>query len=988
MTETFEDLFGLLGLDAAIDDSKVIAQAIERKKREWSNPSSPDHLQNAHNRGRIKWIADELSDPVKRAEYRKRATSESERQREEARQLLNDLLETLDGEGPATTGDIDRLAKLVGPRIGRKQLEEIVTRAVGLESASGSKPPRMATGAISIVTANEIASKLALVGKRDLYDFLDGTRDSTPAILLDRTREEYARAEGKKQTPLHSARLGLLGHAETLFKNADAKKSYDAHLAQLFLKPLDLHIGLLGDRGAITPDGLTALKSRGVRLGATAEAAEAYIRRVIQTRKYRLQDQQAGARGLPARTFCGPCGEPAWSAAEVYCGKCKAKLVRPCPNCGKPVQSMNPFCGACGFNTGDAPWIDEQMALAKTASTAGEFEAAETILRAVLRVWPKYELALAELKTCAEQAAGAAAVDLEFDRLVRERRLQAAEMLLSKVITRFGPRRFAALRPRLEKARRRAADVVEQGREALAERNLALAQARFEAALAIEVDQPEATAELARLPVDAPASIKLLRRGGKIELSWPATLPGTRYQVLRRIGGPLAGDTNDTVLTELAGLSWTDSSPPCGPQLHYGVVAMRRGNLSPVRAAPPTLVPSRVEQFRALAGDGLVNITWKTPPGAPGVELRARRGKGREETWRPRGSAFVHRDLTNGEAVEYVIAAVYPDPTSTGEIRSDEATATATPSTMLEPIAVLDAKRVGAEVYLKWTPPPNGRVEVRLLAEALTHDFGARVSDTDLALLGKSVPILSDRTGETRIDLSANPAEVAGGLARFVIVAAGGSSATIGATACVVMLDPVRKPTSKVSGASILLQWTWPDRGDQVRIAVRFDSEPTGPDDPAAVHYDITRQAYQRDAGFRIPSRTEQPHHIGLWVGQSGVSERSGSVTLVETMGVSREVVYRSVRKAIVGKQRVIQFSGPVGIVLREVEIYSRQDYPPIGRSDGMLIARAERIELAGGRAEMDVPSEALQAGAFVKVFCRDQDSVRLRSQDAGGVRL
>ena len=982
MTEPLEDLYALLGLDPTIEDSKTIDAAIERKRLEW-NKDSPDPREkrkNEHNRNRVREIRGALAKDG--ARYRQFAIDEAKRREADDLALIKDLLETLAGLDAITPAHLDGIGKAVGRRIPAAKIAA-AAKAAGLEA----KPQHAAAAKVNDPAG--MAAELELLRKRDLYDFLDAPPSSSLTVLQEKAVEVHRFWSTKNKTAVQGAATALAARAEICFKTPAAKRNYDAHLVDIRLKPLEAHITLLGEGGVIAGRNVALLVSRGVKYGVSAEVAAEFIRNFALASKFEVRGTARPSDEAPLRLFCGACGTLALKSDDKHCRNCSESLHRPCPNpkCEATVYSTDNACTACGFKAADGPWVDKELAKAQKALATGDHDAAEAAATGILARWPGFEPALSLIVNATAAAVKAKIAEGEFERLNRERRLAAAETALQKVIGLVGAKRCAARTSALEAARGKAAEAVQTGREALHRRDLGAAQTHFEAALLIEVDQADALAELARLPVEGLKGLGLVRKDGRIELNWAAGLPGTRYQVLRRASDPLVSYAAEHLIGEIDKLRFIDTAAPRGVPLYYGVVAVRRGNQSPMVYAGPTLSPAKVKDFRALASDRQAVLTWRAPPGAIAVELGIQIEKVAAPTRRLQGGSFVHDALRNGAAVDYFMVAVFADPNG-GEIRSDPVHARIVPSAPMEPVKALSATRRGRLLELKWPPPSQGRVEILMLENPLSCSMGARISEADLLQLGKLIPITSSQSGFTQIDLNAFPQELAKGLARFAIFVSDGSAATVGASATVGLVDPVTDVTSSISGSYVVLKWTWPVAGDIVKVGVRFDTAPMSPEDPIAVYKDVTRSAYLADGCFRILSPDPRAHHISIWTGQSGLEDFSEPVNIVEAMGMTRQVRYQVSRKNLNRKQMVIQLSGPPGTVLRGVEVHGRDSYAPLSRADGTLIVQTGSIELADGRAEIGVPDEFTKTGMFIKVFCRDPSDVRLVSADKGGSKL
>ena len=960
-----------------MSDAEAIAAAIERKRALWSKAHDD---RSKHLLLRVGDVRAALLDATQCDVYRAFARSEQARLADLARERLAALVDTLaqsmrEGAAviPAELARLTDSVKPIPPPDVRSALQ-----AAGLRLADPGQQPN----ATRKVGFERIDDLLDLLGKRDLYDMLSLPPSASLTEIIAKADAEFARVDPKPAKNVEKLLVQkLVGDVKVIFKSEADRRTYDTQLADAALRPLDAHIELLGRRErCITADQLALLKARATKMGSEPRAAEDYILRYCEAKDLLVYTHAGAARrGQPPQVFCAHCGTLARSPDQHHCRHCGRALSGTCFSCGRPVYAMDLACVACGFAVADAAPFEAKLADARAASSAGDSERAAQLLRELLTRWPGHAPALEALAAATTRTQQVAAARMGIDSSLAQRHVHAADKALLAAVASFGAPAFEPQRTQVQAARAQAAGALGRGREALRRGQLDEAEAQLDAVLRIAADDAEAQALLDAIPVDAPRQAKATRQGVQVRLRWEAGAPGTRYRVLRRVGAP-ATPEDATTLGEPTELEWVDGAPPRGLPLHYAVIALRRGRASPLAATGPVLVPDAPADFNAVAGDGQVQLRWRLPRGASGVELRATPQSGPEERWQLGGDGYLHRGLRTGEPVDYTLAALFPDPAG-GTCSSAPARQSATPSVALEPVRGLTAAREGSAVVFSWQPPPLGRTEIRLLNGPLAHPAGARVSVAELATLGRALPMQAASPGRGRAELGT----IQGELARFVAVTVDASSATIGATANLLILDPVRDVTTSVSGRFIVVRWTWPAAGDQVDVAWRFDRAPESPTDPQASSQSVSRENYRRQGAFRIPAEAERPHHIALWVRGREAGHWSDRAVTCEAMGATVEVRYRT-RKRAFGSARYVELSGPAGTVLSNVEIYAREGRPPVARAEGMRIAQVATLTLAGGKAEVD--ASAGSVGSFVKVFCDDPATFRLSGIDKNGERL
>ncbi|MEI9851210.1 MAG: zinc ribbon domain-containing protein [Sphingomonas sp.] len=983
MSAPQHDFYTLLSLGPDVDDWPVIEKTIAEHKTRWTRAlGSRSAVAAKQNLALVPRMQADLKDPALRAEYRRFAIEQAERRRKTAEALLADLFETLDGQGPLGEEDIENIARALGPDIGKPAIAHAAA-GKGFEFAVAS-PARKAGRTLLGAVASRIEKLLEAVDRADLYAFLGMERNATPAALAEKAKSlRQGIDEIKRDSDAYNNTNDLIGVCLTQFKDLTAKQVYDDHLADRGLKPLDAHIRLLGDRGPIDAEGFAALVRRGILLGATPAAAETYIDRAIEkSDKYRRAIAKPAGGSRRKTIFCGSCGTVAASPESTACTKCGRKLKQDCPSCQLPVYSMHAFCDRCGFDTGDCKAVDAQIASATAAMAAQDLEKAETLLRAVIERWPGHRQVTRMMKDVVALRADAIKAEVELDGLIRTRKLGQAEKLLVRAVQEFGAGRFTTRQQQLELLRAKAALPIAEAQDAVRRKDHAAAGDLLEQALRIEADNEEAAAMLASLPVDPPEDVRLSQRGNVIELEWTAQ-PGIAYRIMRR-----SRSSSDIIADEIEESQWIDRAPPTGTALVYEIRAQRSGRLSPAVAPAPVLLAVPATNFRAVAGDGRVDLGWTRPAGAVAVDLIIASAGARTGRHRMNGDSFLHDSLPNGTTFHYSIVACFPDPSGgREEVESELVFAKATPSPILAAIAELKATRSGSYIDLSWPPPKRGHAEIRVSGTTIPFAPGTRISPGDLGRVGHAVPISDPSTGHTQVELTACSKVLNSAVARFVAIAVEGDSVTVGAAAQVVIVDPATNFTSRADSQKISLQWTWPETGNLAMIAARLDGPPAGPRDPAAVRFEATRSAYRADGHFDIRRLGDKPHHIGLWIGQEGVAEHSEPVRLKENLGVFTTVRYR-VATSPFGKRRSIVCTGPAGIILNDVRVHGMPGYPPATPEAGVEIVRLASLVLKDGKADIPVPPEFAESGMFIKMFCKDNGDISLETSGGQATQL
>jgi hypothetical protein len=136
-----------------------------------------------------------------------------------------------------------------------------------------------------------IYEKLKILGKKDLYDFLEVSSDSGLESLQSKAREKEADIRKIGQKDANTTASGALaGHCIAIFKSQESRNSYDLSIFRKRLNSLESDISISETDGKIRGEYLTVLLKMALRLGTAPDEAEAYIRDYCEKKKWVIEE--------------------------------------------------------------------------------------------------------------------------------------------------------------------------------------------------------------------------------------------------------------------------------------------------------------------------------------------------------------------------------------------------------------------------------------------------------------------------------------------------------------------------------------------------------------------------------------------------------------------------------------------------------------------------------------------------------------------------
>lgn len=343
-------------------------------------------------------------------------------------------------------------------------------------------------------------------------------------------------------------------------------------------------------------------------------------------------------------------------------------------------------------------------------------------------------------------------------------------------------------------------------------------------AIRIAGDDEELRTNLLRLAPPMPVGVRAQVNGDQVRLDWdepPGFTERLAYLVVRRPAtNGVAGEPRTwPKVAETRELTATDGEPPMGEELHYVVLATRGGAWSEGAAVTCPIVAPEVTGFRAVSRDLVVFGSWRPHPRAHGVVVLRAEGappppSSLARTIPATPTDFQDDDIQAARRLYYRVRSVY-------RTRSGEQYLTAGVLADVMPAAVpptvedLEIDLTSGAARLSWTPPSDGRVELRLHTAPPHATTGTELAVAELpsvgeALIGRVLGVADGRAGFV--------AEVPAGRSWITVVTVGGDVAVVGRTRELTMISPVRDLRARRVAARITLTWTWPEAVELCRV--------------------------------------------------------------------------------------------------------------------------------------------------------------------------
>jgi len=984
------NFYTLLELDPSITDWPTIQAAIQEKRRSWSlqkNQGSPAARRKAE---RYMKYLPEMEALLKEPESRQTEAKAAVKAQKKDKQAQLDELDRLISMFHTTTissEDVKLIVSQTGKAFSEQEIEDrLKQRGFQLDkSTAGHK--KTARPKLEPSVAKAIRDELNTLKLNSLYDFLNLEHSpklsarSSPKSLYERGDAIYKELSRTGKTDEDTTlKMSLAGRSKSVFKNAE-KERYDNTLAMDVLTQLDKQLEIAGRDKFIETKELESLLQEAKKLGVTETVAMEYIEEHAAIKKWGVQKNTETTRiQLP---ICGYCDTmAAASPQDKHCQNCGEELVQPCPKCGKPTPTENAACSHCGCHTGDGPLVKALLKDGKRLKDEGDLDNAILYLNRALDYWTDWQPALdAKKQAESKKRERTEALD-QIKALIKARKLEKGESQLE----RFKQHDGKAQTDTIQKLQKQIDDGLHRAKQTyeIAEK-LRLAGKteesfdKYEESLSHCVDFTPALSAMASSPPPPPPSLTAVWHGESLRLSWfKANARGKiSYRIVRKRGGLPANERDGDIIADTSMTKADDIKAQAGIAYYYGVFSVRAGVFSHHFAATgPHLRTSDVENLDYEVSHGQVTLKWHLPDGCIAVEVWRKDGVapsclGDGNAIVPGTSShFMDTGLQNGQCYGYLIVAKYRHPIDESRtLYSKGVTLLATPMDPPEPVTDLTANRQDRTVFLTWTMPP-GKVQVQIRQTQSIPDLtpGQIVSIKNVERFGEPVQVTTPGRAQTTLNTQ--------GRVFFVPLSLVYETAVLGNPVAVTTIDEVSALVSQRNGRNLVLTWQWPIGASEVQVAYHHDHFPTTADENGATKVWVTRSEYERNHCWELRSAALQKYYFTVFVRDSNADIYSSGVNLLEAMGQENLVRYQVIVKhkffSKTPQAAWIELISEEGAPLEGVQVVRKAKYPPVSKNDGVIVAEAEQITFMNKRSRIEIPTQHLKEGGYLKLFFKD----------------
>ena len=973
-----EDNFYIL-LDLSIDppenDTNIIETAIKSKQVEWGRLRN--HPTKGRDAQRLLGLITDMRKNMADNDFRREEVQRAKKILiEEERVKFNKIdnaIKIISSKGYVTDQEIKNLSKkfFTDESEIRKRIKGCPIRGDNKEKKSTQriKP-------LEKTIEKRINSELQIVGKKDLYEFLELSCNSSIKTLITRSqeKEKEIRKIAQKDAFVTSSEV-LAGLCFKVFKTKDSKESYDLTRKHLSLSSLDNDIDIAGMDSIIQAEEFDALVKRGVGLGLSKEDAIEYIHEYSKKKKWTLEISKK--LSVDDMKQCGICGLLNHNS-HINCIGCGTPLELICPGCNTKNSNNSVSCSRCGFHIGDMPNALKLIKEGKLALASKDYEKAESLFREADVYWPGNNDIIEANKIIKDYSTSNNQLIQKLHKSIKDKYFYKAKQFLSEL------KKLNNNHPELSKES--FIDNKIKSAEAWVKKALGFKNEKdiinsYQNAISESKDCQSAIDGMNKLPPAPPNDLKISTKNTQsISISWrkSQSIGDIEYWVIRKKNTPPSSVKDGEILVKTTQTLYEDTKAEPGQIYYYSVFTFRGETPSKDSVlSNPVQRIAEVEYLNAKPSDGCINLIWKKPPNAISVEVF------RKENGEPLNSSdgtklegvrhdgVLDSGLENGTSYGYRIITVYKG-ISTSLQKSDGATILSTPSSPPPSIDTLKTNRKNNKLYLTWKTPDRGHVIIYISSKPFPFSKGDIINSNEPGKLGKQVQATTQNSATFDIDFQ--------GIIYVLPVTIEGEIYVAGEPISVTSIDEVSQIRHEIEGGKIYLEWEWPSNCEKTLVSYRNDRYPKDIDDPIATKRYFTKVEYDKKSGFVIQKPEEKDYFFKIFVVADKSEKRyySSGINYFLPGSEAINIFYEiKIIKSLFGKikkaQLIISCQKPVQ--LSDLYMIKKRGNIPLNVNDGTNILQINTN--VDNEAIIDIDNNELQMNTYARLFFKDTEQMK-----------
>jgi len=967
------NFYEILELDENEINSKNIEKKIEEKRKiwnKWRNQGSLKQQELAKEYlSKISEIEKIIIDSNLREKHRKEFINKNRQKRKEAFEELDNIIMALSSnEMPKKQFEIlkSQFKNILNEEEIKKRLSKSKITIITSEHNNSNKK---AKPKLESSKEKEINELLSLLGKKDLYDFLSLSKNSSLQLLQNRAEEIWKESKGK--TDIENSRKNkLAGEAKSIFSSSLNKEKYDNVLSTQHLKKLDKTLNVITANKILTQENISQLLKIAKKYGILEDEAQEYIEEVANKKKCSIIGSFAKIN-IKSCVFCGEIIEN-----EHRCPGCGEEVIQKCPNCSKNIKITEKTCKNCGFAIADLKEIKKLLNNTEILISLNKYEEAEQVLNQIIKIW-NLQKAKEKLKDISLKKNEETLRLKEIENLINQNLYKKAnEKLLEYIKLYPSNENIKKLENDIKNTLKKVKSLSKEMEKYKQLKNYSLVIKKYEEICSLVKDYEEAKKILQNLPLTVD-NISYNKISNNLKIGWEFPLNGFSFLVVKKEKSPPLKYDDGKLVANTRALEVIDTEFEEGKIFYYSIFLVK-DNIKFVQGKTlgPVFIPKPIKNVLIKGVDTKIELKWEIPEYCEEVEIYKKQTnnkftKKNAKLIKPTTNFYIDNDVKNNLTYGYMFIGKYKDPITNKIIHSEETFFFTTPAPLPKPLENYDYKIENKKLFIDFK---NNRENIVFAIIEEKPPFSSKeilnINNIQKYKLYNPVKNTIQIPLKTQGNIYIVPFSIKNEIA------------IVGEIKEITFIEDVKNLKTQYKNSQLYIYFIPPAGAKHFLLTYSYDKF-TNKIDNSINKKIYSIEEYNKNGGYLVLDiNNETPHYLCLYVYDKKNNNVSKGVQFLEYCGKKLKIKYKvkKIKKFIFFgsyKEVFIELETDVkdNFELKDILIFFKKESVPLDKKDGIKIRKMKKVKFENGIGRISIPKKYWNSKGYIKLFFEDNDN-------------
>jgi len=967
------NFYEILELDENETNPKKIETKIEEKRKiwnKWRNQGTSKQQELAKEcLSQIDEIKKIVTDTSFREKHRKEFINQKKKLKKEAFNELDNILIAL-SSNQISEKQFEELKRQFKNILNENEIKNRLSKSkikiIKPEKNNSNKKnkPKMEKSKLK-----EINDLLTMIGKKDLYDFLSLSKNSSLQLLQNRAEEILKESRGKTDIE-NSRKSKLAGEAKSIFSSALNKEKYDNSLSSMNLEKLNKTINVIIANKVLTQENISKLLKIAKKYGISEDEAESYIKEMAEKRKCLIVGNFSKI-DIKSCVFCGEIIEN-----EQRCPKCGEKVVQECPVCSKNINITEKICKKCGFVTADLKEIKKYMNEVENLISLNKYEEAENILKNITKIW-NLQKAKEKLKAISLKKNSELLKYKEIENLINQKfYIKANKKVIEYLKLYSSNEKIKKLEKDIEIKLKKAKLLSNEMEKYKQAKNYQLVIKKYEEIYAFIRDYEEANKILQNLPLTV-ENVSYQKISNNLKLKWKFSLSGFSFLVIKKKETPPSNYNDGEIIGNTRNLEIIDTSFKEGKIFYYSVFLVKNDvKFLQGKIIGPVFIPQPVKEVEIKGLEGKIELKWKTPDYCENIEIYKKETnnkflKENAKLIKTSVNFYIDDNVKNGITYGYMFIGKYRNPSTNKIIYSEPTFFFATPASLPKPLENYDCKIENQKLLINFKDIKEN-ILFTVLKEKPSFSFKETMNISNI----QNYNIYNSGGNSIQIPLQFQ------GNFYLVPFSVKNEIAVVGKIKEITFIEDVKNLKTQYKNNQLYIYFIPPRGVKHFLLTYSYDKFVEKIDNSVNKKiYSI--EEYNKNGGYLILDiNNENTHYLTLYVYDDKNNKTSKGVQFLEYCGQKLKIKYKlkKIKQFIFFgsyKEIFIELDSDVkkDFELKDILVVLKKESVPLSKNDGTIIRKMKKVKFENGIGRINFPKKYWNSKGYIKLFFEDNEN-------------